>query len=65
MLFRDCAQEGEGYFWGWRSMTPQLKDVQDLWANLKYFLLPSARATRRSVGVLEKFDYLAVFWASA
>ncbi|MBK7901608.1 MAG: hypothetical protein IPJ97_00680 [Proteobacteria bacterium] len=51
MLFRDVALKREkGYFWGWRSMTPNLKDVQDLWANLKYFLYlgprPSSTAGR-------------------
>jgi len=39
MLFRDVVlRRQKGYFWGWRSMTPQLKDLQDLVANLKYFL---------------------------
>jgi cytochrome b subunit of formate dehydrogenase len=63
MLFRDVALKKEkGYFWGWRSMTPQLKDVQDLWANLKYFLYLGPRPELDRWSYWEKFDYLAVFW---
>jgi thiosulfate reductase cytochrome b subunit len=63
MLFRDVAiRRRTGYFWGWRSMTPQLKDVQDLWANLKYFLYLGPRPALDRWAYWEKFDYLAVFW---
>lgn len=54
-----------GYFWGWRSMTPQLKDVQDLWANVKYFLYMGPRPQFDRWTYWEKFDYLAVFWGVA
>jgi cytochrome b subunit of formate dehydrogenase len=63
MLFRDVVLKREkGYFWGWRSMTPQLKDLQDLWANLKYFLYLGPRPELDRWAYWEKFDYLAVFW---
>jgi len=63
MLFRDIVlQRRKGYFWGWRSMTPQLKDLQDLWANVKYFLYLGPRPTLDRWAYWEKFDYLAVFW---
>ncbi len=63
MLFRDIVlRKRSGYFWGWRSMTPQLKDVQDLWANLKYFLYQGPRPELDRWAYWEKFDYLAVFW---
>ncbi|MDH4166434.1 MAG: hypothetical protein OEV90_08485 [Gammaproteobacteria bacterium] len=63
MLFRDVAfRRQRGYFWGWRSMTPQLKDVQDLWANVKYFLYLGPRPELDRWAYWEKFDYLAVFW---
>jgi cytochrome b subunit of formate dehydrogenase len=63
MLFRDIVlQKKKGYFWGWRSMTPQLKDVQDLWANVKYFLYLGPRPALDRWAYWEKFDYLAVFW---
>jgi cytochrome b subunit of formate dehydrogenase len=66
MLFRDVAiRKEKGYFWGWRSMTPNLKDVQDLWANLKYFLYLGPRPALDRWAYWEKFDYLAVFWGVA
>jgi len=54
-----------GYFWGWRSMVPQLKDVQDFWGNLKYFLYIGERPKIDRWAYWEKFDYLAVFWGVA
>jgi thiosulfate reductase cytochrome b subunit len=51
-----------GYFWGWRSMTPNLGDAKDLWANLKYFLYLGPRPKFDRWTYWEKFDYLAVFW---
>jgi cytochrome b subunit of formate dehydrogenase len=63
MLFRDVVlKRQKGYFWGWRSMTPQLKDIQDLFANLKYFLYMGPRPSLDRWSYWEKFDYLAVFW---
>ena len=63
MLFRDVVlKRQKGFFWGWRSMTPQLKDVQDLWANVKYFLYLGPRPELDRWAYWEKFDYLAVFW---
>ena len=55
----------KGYFWGWRSMVPQLKDVQDFWGNLKYFLYIGERPKIDRWAYWEKFDYLAVFWGVA
>ena len=63
MLFRDVVIRGQkGYFWGWKSMTPNLKDLKDLWANLKYFLYLGPRPELDRWAYWEKFDYLAVFW---
>ncbi len=63
MLFHDIVfDKKKGYFWGWRSMTPQLKDIQDLIANLKYFLYMGPRPALDRWSYWEKFDYLAVFW---
>ncbi|MBK6349557.1 MAG: hypothetical protein IPF50_06990 [Proteobacteria bacterium] len=63
MLFRDVVlKKQRGFFWGWRSMTPNLKDVRDLWANLKYFLYLGPRPELDRWAYWEKFDYLAVFW---
>jgi cytochrome b subunit of formate dehydrogenase len=66
MLFRDVVlRRQKGYFWGWRSMTPNLKDVQDLIANVKYFLYMGPRPAFDRWAYWEKFDYLAVFWGVA
>jgi len=63
MLFRDVVlKKQKGFFWGWRSMTPQLKDLQDLIANVKYFLYMGPRPSLDRWSYWEKFDYLAVFW---
>ena len=66
MLFRDIViKKQKGYFWGWRSMTPNLKDAQDLWGNFKYFLYMGPRPAFDRWAYWEKFDYLAVFWGVA
>ena len=66
MLFRDVVlKKQKGYFWGWRSMTPNLKDAQDLWGNFKYFLYLGPRPAFDRWAYWEKFDYLAVFWGVA
>jgi cytochrome b subunit of formate dehydrogenase len=66
MLVHAWFVKGErGFFWGWRSMVPQLKDVQDFVANVKYFLYLSPRPKFDRFTYWEKFDYLAVFWGVA
>ncbi len=54
-----------GYFWGPRSMTPQPRDIVDLWGMLKYFLYLGPRPKFDHFTYWEKFDYLAVFWGVA
>jgi cytochrome b subunit of formate dehydrogenase len=58
-------KEKGNYLWGWQSMTPQLKDGQDLIANLKWFLYMGPRPKFDRWTYWEKFDYLAVFWGVA
>lgn len=65
LVFGWFVKKERGYFWGWRSMTPQLKDAQDLWANFKYFLYMGPRPAFDRWAYWEKFDYLAVFWGVA
>ncbi len=63
MLFRRSVVEGKrGIFWGWRSMVPRRKDLEDLWANLRYFLYMGPKPPIDRWGYWEKFDYFAVFW---
>jgi len=54
-----------GFLWGWRSMVPQLTDVRDFIANMKYFLYVGPRPKFDRFTYWEKFDYLAVFWGVA
>jgi cytochrome b subunit of formate dehydrogenase len=66
LLYSKFVQKERGnYLWGWQSMTPQLKDVQDLIANLKWFCYLGPRPKLDRWAYWEKFDYLAVFWGVA
>ena len=50
MLFRDIVlKRQKGYFWGWRSMTPNLKDLQDL-SRTSSTSCTSARAPSSTAG---------------
>jgi len=59
------VKKERGYFWGPRSMTPQPRDILDLWAMVKYFLYLGPRPKFDRFTYWEKFDYLAVFWGVA
>ena len=65
VLYGAFVKREKGYFWGWRSMVPQLKDVQDFWSNIKYFLYAGPKPQIDRWAYWEKFDYLAVFWGVA
>ncbi len=51
--------------WGPTSMTPQLKDLQDIIAMFKWFLGRGPRPRFERYSYMEKFDYWAVFWGVA
>ena len=59
------VKKERGYFWGPDSMTPQPRDVMDLWAMLKFFLYLGPKPKFDRFTYWEKFDYLAVFWGVA
>ena len=59
------VKKEKGLFWGWRSMVPRWKDLQDLLANLRWFLYLGKRPELDRFTYWEKFDYLAVFWGVA
>jgi thiosulfate reductase cytochrome b subunit len=65
VLYQRFARKERGLFWGWRSMTPNLKDLKDLWRNLRWFLYMGKRPQLDRWTYWEKFDYLAVFWGVA
>lgn len=48
--------------WGWESMVPNKKDLQDLVANIKWFLYLGPRPKLDRWAYWEKFDFFAVFW---
>ncbi len=62
VLYRSFVKGEKGMFWGPNSMTPQPKDVQDFFGNLRYFLYLGERPQGDRWTYFEKFDYLAVFW---
>jgi cytochrome b subunit of formate dehydrogenase len=65
MLLMARFRGEKGFLWGWRSMVPQLKDLQDFIANVKWFLYLGPRPKFDRFTYWEKFDYLAVFWGVA
>jgi cytochrome b subunit of formate dehydrogenase len=65
VLYGSIVKGEKGFFWGWRSMVPNLKDVQDFWGNIKYFLYVGPKPKIDRWAYWEKFDYLAVFWGVA
>lgn len=48
--------------WGPRSMVPNLKDIQDLIQQFKWFFFRAPRPKMGRWAYWEKFDYWAVFW---
>ncbi|MFU8894769.1 MAG: hypothetical protein ACNA8J_00130 [Gammaproteobacteria bacterium] len=62
LFYRAVMRKEKGLFWGPNSMTPNLKDGQDIVAMFKYFLYQGPRPKFDRWSYWEKFDYLAVFW---
>jgi cytochrome b subunit of formate dehydrogenase len=62
MIGKLLRRRAKGMFWGWQSMMPNMKDLQDLWANLKWFLYLGDRPKLDRWAYWEKFDFFAVFW---
>jgi cytochrome b subunit of formate dehydrogenase len=52
-------------FWGPDSMVPQLKDLQDIIQQFKWFFGKAPRPRFERYSYMEKFDYWAVFWGVA
>jgi cytochrome b subunit of formate dehydrogenase/nitrate/TMAO reductase-like tetraheme cytochrome c subunit len=62
-LFREIALRNRaGLLWGWQSMVPGKKDLQDLTANLRWFLYLGKPPRLDRWAYWEKFDFFAVFW---
>lgn len=56
------TRRSRGMFWGWESMMPNMKDLKDLWANLRWFLYLGEQPRLDRWAYWEKFDFFAVFW---
>lgn len=65
LAYRAVVKKDLGIFWGPNSMIPQLKDLQDLFAHLKWFLWLGPRPSFDRFAYWEKFDYWGVFWGMA
>ncbi len=48
--------------WGWQSMVPNLNDLKDVIANIKWFLYLGPHPRLDRWAYWEKFDFFAVFW---
>jgi cytochrome b subunit of formate dehydrogenase len=62
---RLVIEKETGLLWGPASMVPQLRDVADLAAHLRWFLRLGPRPRFEHFTYWEKFDYWAVFWGMA
>ena len=58
ILFR----KEKGLLWGSSSMVPNLKDLQDILGNFRWFFGRGPKPKIGSYAYWEKFDYWAVFW---
>jgi cytochrome b subunit of formate dehydrogenase len=63
--YRSFIKREKGLFWGPNSMVPRLKDFQDFYAHLRWFLWLGPRPKFDRFAYWEKFDYWAVFWGMA
>jgi cytochrome b subunit of formate dehydrogenase len=60
--YRVVANKEYGLVWGPDSMVPRLKDIQDFFGNLKWFLWLGPKPKIDRYAYWGKVDYWAVFW---
>ena len=65
ILFRAIIKKEPGLFWGPNSMTPQPKDILDLYKMVRWFFWMGPQPEFDHFAYWEKFDYWAVFWGMA
>jgi cytochrome b subunit of formate dehydrogenase len=65
LLYRAFVRGEKGLFWGPNSMTPQPRDLADLYGHMKWFFGLGPRPRFDHFAYWEKFDYLAVLWGTA
>jgi len=65
ILYRAIIKKEPGLFWGPNSMTPQPKDILDLYKMVRWFFWMGPQPEFDHFAYWEKFDYWAVFWGMA
>jgi len=65
LAYRLVARREFGLIWGPNSMVPRWKDIQDFFANLKWFLWLGPKPKFDRYAYWDKVDYWAVFWGMA
>jgi len=65
MAYRIVVKREYGLLWGPNSMTPCLKDFQDFFGNVKWFLHLGPRPKFDRFAYWDKVDYWGVFWGMA
>ncbi|MDJ0522466.1 MAG: cytochrome c3 family protein [Planctomycetota bacterium] len=62
VLHRIFRQREKGMFDGGNTMLPRMKDLKDLWGNIKWFLFLAPRPKYDRWTYWEKFDFWAATW---
>jgi len=65
VAYRVVRYKDFGLLWGPNSMVPRLKDIQDFFGNLKWFVHLGPKPKMDRYAYWDKFDYWAVFWGMA
>jgi cytochrome b subunit of formate dehydrogenase len=65
MFWRAFGRGERGIFWGPTSMVPQLRDIVQLFQQIKWFLGAGPQPRFEHFTYWEKFDYWAVLWGTA
>ena len=63
--YRAVVKKQYGLVWGPDSMVPSLKDITNLFQNLRYFLWLGKKPQFDRYSYWDRFDYWAVFWGMA
>ena len=62
LVYRIVARREYGLVWGPSSMVPNLKDIQDFLAQMKWFVFRGPKPKFGRYAYWDKVDYWAVFW---
>jgi cytochrome b subunit of formate dehydrogenase len=65
IAYRAAFKKEWGLLWGPNSLVPNLKDFQDFFAHVRWFLFLGPKPKFDRYSYWEKFDYWAVFWGMA